>query len=156
MIFPNGLWCLKAALPVALAGAFLATSALADDEAPTRTRQNIMNSVGFAAKQAGAMVKGEAPYDPVKAELTMRIVNAAAAGFPHYFPEGSTTGDETEASPKIWEDMERFLHLAAELREHSAAGIAAAKEGPEAFKKEFAALTRYCKECHESFRIKKQ
>lgn len=125
-------------------------------EAPTKTRQNLMSTVGFSAKQAGAMVKGEAPWDPVKAELAMRAINAAATGFPNFFPEGSTSGDDTEASPKIWEEMDKFLHLADELREHSATGIEAAKKGEEEFKKEFAAMTKYCKECHETFRIKKQ
>lgn len=147
----------KSALVVAtgLGTVIAATVALADD-APTKTRQNLMNTVGFSAKQAGAMVKGEAPWDPAKAQLAMRAINAAVTGLPNFFPEGSTTGDDTEASPKIWEDMEKFLHLAGELREHSAAGMEAAKQGEEAFKKEFAAMTKYCKDCHESFRIKKQ
>lgn len=155
MIFPTT-HCMRlfaAAFGVSLA--FVVGPALADD-APTRLRQNLMNSVGFAAKQAGAMVKGEAQWDPAKAELAMRTINAAATGLPYFFPEGSTSGDETEASPKIWENMEKFLELAGELREHSAAGMEAAKKGEEAFRKEFAAMTKYCKQCHESFRIKKK
>lgn len=133
-----------------------ASGAVLADAAPTKVRQDLMSSVGFAAKQAGAMIKGEAPWDALKAELAMRTINAAATGFPHFFPEGSTSGNETEASPKIWEDMAGFLELAGELREHSAAGIAAAKKGPDDFNKEFTAMTKYCKDCHESFRIKKQ
>jgi cytochrome c556 len=137
-----------------LAGVWTLSAALAD--APTKTRQDVMKSVGFATKTAAAMVKGKAPYDPVKAELAMRTVNAAITGFPHLFPEGSTTGDETEASPKIWEDMKGFLHIADEVREHSAVAAGAAKKGLDEFKKEFAATTKYCKECHKEYRIKKK
>jgi cytochrome c556 len=137
-----------------LAGVWTLSAALAD--APTKTRQDVMKSVGFAAKTAGAMVKGKAPYDPVKAELAMRTINAAVTGFPYLFPEGSTSGDETEASPKIWEDMKGFLHIADEAREHSGVAIEAAKKGLDDFKKEFAATTKYCKECHEGYRIKKK
>lgn len=130
--------------------------ALADDDAPAKVRQDIMKTVGFSAKAAGKMVKGEEPYDPLKAELAMRAINAAATAVPNLFPEDSKTGYETEADPKIWEDMEGFLHEAHELKEHSAKAAAAAENGLEAFKAEFTETVEYCKSCHESYRIKKE
>ncbi len=129
-------------------------AALADP--PAKARQDVMETVGFSTKAAAAMVKGEQPFDPVRAELTMRAINAAATAFPHLFPEDSKTGHETEASPKIWEDREGFLKASATFQERSAKGIAAAKGGLDAFKAAFGATVKTCKSCHESYRIKKQ
>lgn len=115
-----------------------------------------MKTVGFSAKSAAAMVKGEAPYDPLKAELAMRAINAAVTGVPNFFPADSKTGGDTEAAPKIWEDMKGFLRVADELKKQSAVAIEAAKQGPDAFKAAFAAAAKYCKECHQTYRIKKK
>ena len=143
-----------------LAGAAVFVSVLApaavQADAPAKVRQDLMKTVGFSTKTAAAMVKGEQPYDPVQAELTMRAINAAATAFPFLFPDDSKTGHDTEASPKIWEDRKGFLKQSEELQEHSAKGIAAAKNGLDAFKKEFADTVKYCKSCHETYRIKKQ
>lgn len=158
---PNYVFDTKAILSIGLVAGMAAVgmaggAALADDEPPAKVRQDIMKTVGFSAKTAGKMVKGEEPYDPVKAELAMRAINAAATAVPNLFPEDSKTGYETEADPKIWEDMEGFLHEAHELKEHSARAAAAAENGLEAFKAEFVETAEYCKSCHESYRIEKE
>lgn len=143
--------------PYIAVGAFLAAftaGGVAGADAPTKVRQDVMKTVGFSAKTAAGMVKGETPYDPVKAELAMRAVHAAAVAFPHLFPEDSKSGDDTEAAPKIWEDMKGFVHLAEELQEHAAEAAEAAKKGPDEFREEFVETTKYCKECHSSYRIK--
>lgn len=138
---------------LAAACGFVVIGAAAAD--PIADRKALMKTVGFSAKAAGAMVKGEAPFDAAKAELAMRAIHAAATGLPHLFPDSSKTGGETEASPKIWEDMKGFLHQAEELKEHSAEAIEAAKKDAEAFKTAFGGVAKYCKSCHESFRVKK-
>jgi len=135
------------------AGLMAAGASAADD--PIAARKMLMKANGLAAKQGAAMVKGEAPYDAGKAELVMRTINAVAIATPKFFPEDSKTGGDTTASPKIWEDMNGFLHEAEELEEHSAEGIEAAKKGLDAFKVAFTATTKYCGSCHEGFRVKK-
>ena len=54
------------------------------------------------------MMKGEAEFNAVAAELILRTMNTAALGFDELFPAGSETGGETTASPKIWEDRAGF------------------------------------------------
>lgn len=143
-----------AAVTLGVAGVIAAGPLLA--ETAIESRQALMKTNVAAVKAASAMVKGEVEYDPVKAELAMRAIHAAATGLPHLFPEDSKTGGDTRAAPKIWEDLKGFLHLAEELREHSATAIEAAKQGPEAFKAEFAATVKYCSECHQTYRLEKK
>ena len=140
---------------IALFAGMVAVTAAGAADDPIVTRKALMKSVGASIKATAPMVKGEAPYDAVTAELAMRTVHAAAAGFGHYFPEGSDMGLETEASPKIWEDMAGFTAKLSGLETDAAAAIPAAAEGADAFKGAFMKLTQNCKGCHEDYRIKK-
>lgn len=143
-----------AAFAATAAVALLTTAAGAADD-PIAARKALMKANAAATKVGAAMVKGEKPYDANTAEHVMRTLNAVAIAAPQFFPESSKTGD-TEASPKIWEDMKGFLEQAHELEEHSEEGVEAAKKGLEAFKTAFAETTKYCRSCHEAYRIKKQ
>ncbi|WP_350334741.1 c-type cytochrome [Coralliovum pocilloporae] len=128
-------------------------SVAADD--PILTRQALMKSVGAATKAAGAIVKGEAEYDAVTAELTMRVMHGAAVGFSHYFPEGSDTGHKNEASPEIWKDMTGFIAARDKFKDDSAAAIGNASKGADEFKQAFLSVVANCKSCHEKYRVKK-
>lgn len=149
----NGRARLALAAALACGAALVITPALSAGD-PIAERKALMKTVGFSAKAAGAMVKGEAPFDPVKAELAMRAINAAATGLPHLFPDTSKTGGETEASPRIWEDMAGFVKQAEGLASQSSAAIGAAKDA-DSFKTAFGEVTKFCKSCHESYRVKK-
>ena len=140
---------------VALAAMTLALAAPASAGDPIKSRREIMKTNGFAAKTAGAMLKGQRPFDAHEAELAMRAINAAAYALVRFFPKGSETGGDTAASPKIWQNMKEFLHIADELEEHAEKAIEAARKGEAAFKPAFLEVVKYCKECHEKFRIKK-
>ena len=55
------------------------------------------------------MAKGQTPFDPAKAELTMCVLFLRLAlGIGQYFSADSKTGGKTTAAPKIWEDMKGF------------------------------------------------
>lgn len=124
---------------------------------PIAARQSMMDTAKFAAGTAGAMVEGKAPYDARTAELAMRTLNAVALGFGHKFPDDSKTGGDTEAKAEIWSEMDNFQHLVHEMEEHSEKAAKVAANGLEAFKVEFAATMKYCKECHKKYRdIKKK
>ncbi len=123
---------------------------------PIHARQEMMETVGFATKTAGAMVKGKVPYDAKKAELAMRAINAVAYGFGHKFPVNSKTGGDTEAKEEIWSELDNFNHLIHEMEEHSEKAAKAASGGLEAFKVEFVNTVKYCKQCHKKYRDKKK
>ena len=134
----------------------IAIGAAAASEDPIATRKTIMKSVGASLKVVVPMVKGEADYDAVKAGLAARVIQNGAIGFPHYFPKGSESGGETEAAPKIWQDMAGFTSRAAGLERDAGAAIEAAAKGADAFRAAFGKLVENCKGCHENYRVKKK
>lgn len=136
-----------------LVASIVSASAAGD---PIANRKAMMQTVGASTKAAGAMLRGKVPYDAVKAELAMRAINAAASAFGQYFPANSKTGGKTTAAPKIWEDMAGFMKITDNLAVTSAAGIKAAKAGEGAFKAAFGAMAKNCKQCHQTYRVKKK
>ncbi len=125
-------------------------------EDPIATRKAIMKNVGAAAKAGGAMVKGEAEFNAVTAELALRVMNAASLGVGELFPKGSETGGKTTASPKLWEDRAGFDKAMAKFQTDTAAGIASKPADLAAFKVAFGTATANCGACHKAYRVKKE
>lgn len=127
-------------------------------EDPVVARQKLMEATGAAAGLGGGMLKGELPYSPAAGLAVLSTFGATAATIGDYFPEGSG-GGESAASPKIWEDHASFEDELAEFAEAAVAGLkAAGKNGPadlEAFKAAATPVLARCRDCHESFRIKR-
>lgn len=134
--------------------AFSAAAAVAADD-PIAARQQIMENVGKSTGVGGAMAKGEMEYDPVKAMLVFRAINASIIGFPELFPEGSETGGDTEAKPEIWSDRAGFEEAAAELEQASAQLIENVPQDLDSFRAAFSDMTKKCGGCHETYRVKK-
>jgi cytochrome c556 len=102
---------------------------------------------------ANSMLKGEIPFEVVAANAALRTTSAVAYSFGDYFPEGSETGGETEASPKIWEDMAGFQALLEEFRKDADAAVAAKPQDLEAFRVVMDELGQNCKACHDKYRL---
>ena len=128
----------------------LSASALAAGD-PAKDRQAMMKNVGAATKVAAGMAKGEAPFDAVAAQLALRTMNNAALGVGYLFPEGSETGAETEASPKIWSDRAGFDAALAKFATDTSATVTDLGS----FKAAFGAATSNCGSCHKAYRVKK-
>ncbi|WP_128292538.1 c-type cytochrome [Afifella aestuarii] len=131
-----------------------ATPSAGGTDNPVQSRQAIMESFGASAKVGGGMIKGEIPYNPAVGQLVLATLDAGAHTFAHYFPEGSDTGD-TEASPKIWQDMEGFHAKIDDLQEATTAAVKAKPQDLDAFKQTFGKVAKNCKSCHEDYRVKK-
>lgn len=136
------------------AGLALSSVAQAADD-PIATRKAVMKHVGKSTGALGAIMKGEADFDPRVAELAFRTMNGAALTFANFFPEGSQSGGETTAAPKIWEDSAGFAAAVAKFEADTAAAIAAAPADLDAFKGTFGKVAANCKSCHEAYRVKK-
>ncbi len=126
----------------------------ADD--PIAARKSMMQNVGAAAGAGGAMLKGEAEFNAVTAELILRTMHTAALGFGELFPEGSETGEKTTAAPSVWEDRAGFDAAVLKFQSDTAVGIAMKPADIEAFKMAFGAATANCGTCHKDYRIKKE
>lgn len=138
-----------------LAGAvaFGAVTAVAAD--PIKERKELMKQVGASTKAASEFATGKTPFDEAKAAEAMQTISANAEKLPTLFPDTSKTGGETEAAPKIWEDMAGFVAAAEKMKTAAAQGVGAAAQGIGAYKAAFGEVVKNCKSCHEAYRIKK-
>ena len=144
---------IKKALLVFTCGTLLMLGTSLANNDPVSTRQNLMKSVGFATGTLGKMVKGELPYDPVTAELAMRVIYTSAVGYPTLFPEGSGDGANTEAGPKIWEDRAGFEAAFVEFQASLDAAIAADPASVEELQPLLGAVGQECTACHTEYRL---
>ena len=116
-------------------------------------RRTILKAIGDQALVAGAMLKGEAPFDLAKVEAALKTMAEGADKLPEFFPDNSRTG-KTEASPRIWAEKERFLALYAKLASEERAASAAIVDEA-GFKATFPKLLGNCKACHDDYRLKR-
>lgn len=145
----------------ALAGyvALVTVQSYAQDpaEAVEERRHMMKEIVRPNAKLGGDMVKGKVPFDAAKAAEAMTEISEVPDKYVTLFPEGTEHGavEDSEASPKIWEDFDGFEAVAQKLKDSSAKAAAAAEQGRGTFTAAFKDLTKVCKECHKTYRVKK-
>jgi cytochrome c556 len=127
----------------------------AAQEDPIKARKALMKSNGDQAKIAGAMVKGEAPFDLAAAHKIFATFEDAASKMPALFPDNSKTGGDTAALPKIWEDMADFKARFAKFGDDAKAADASVKD-LDGFKAAMGNIGKNdCGGCHEPYRAKK-
>ena len=145
---------MKKMMFAAAALAIVSSAAFADGHA-IEARKAVMKNTGAAVGALAKMVKGEAEYDALAAQLAMRTIHSSAVGFESLFPKGTETGGETTASPKIWEDMGGFAKASSKFASDAAGAIEAAGGGLDSLKGAFGPVVGNCKGCHEAYRVKK-
>jgi len=122
---------------------------------PIATRKAVMKNNGAAMGALAKMAKGEAPFEANAANLAVRVLYNGAVGYTDLFPDGSQTGMDTEASPKIWEDMAGFKAKGVALEEAAASVIATPITDVDGVKAALGVIGKTCGGCHETYRIKK-
>ncbi len=137
----------------ALLAACLATVAFAADD-PRDQRHELMEGVGEAAKVIGEMMKGERAYDVDAVMNSLDVFDDASSYFGELFPEGSETGNDTEAAPAIWEDRAGFEEALKTWRGATIEAIKAEPATLEEAKPLLGAVFNACKNCHDTYRIK--
>ncbi len=133
--------------------ATVAFASLAVAGSPQHERHELMESVGDAAGIVGPMLKGEREYDNAAAMEALRIWQSVAGEFGQHFPEGSETGEDTEAAAAIWDDREGFDAALQEWVDAVDAAIAANPANLEEAKPVIGGALRGCKNCHDTYRI---
>lgn len=122
---------------------------------PIKTRQALMKANGKDTGAAVKMLKGEVAFDGAAAQKIFADMNGVAMKFGNYFPAGSQTGGDTEASPAIWTKPAEFKAALVKFQNDTKAAAAKPPATMDEFKASFGAVTANCKSCHESFRVKK-
>ena len=138
---------------IAVATGFSVTAMAEID--PVEKRQQLMESVGKAAKPIGKMFKGEMDYDAEVVATSLQTWKKVSQLIGRLFPVGSETGGETEAAPAIWEDRAGFEAALTNWGDAVAAAIEANPQTLEAAKPSIGPVFKTCKGCHDDYRIKK-
>jgi len=127
----------------------------ADD--PILSRKALMDSNAAAAAMAGAMLKGDMPYNAAAGKSAIAALHATAHAYGAFFPDDSKTGDHTSASPKIWSDRAGFEKALAKFQAATDAAMkASGREGPTdlaSFKSAIGPVLGNCKSCHQDYRV---
>ncbi|WP_102958715.1 c-type cytochrome [Mangrovicella endophytica] len=146
---------LLTAASVAAAAVLATLPAIAQNTDVIEKRQQLMKNNGRSAKAASQMLKGEVAFDPAKGMEIFRTIQADNQEFRTLFPDDSKTGNDTEASPAIWEKKDAFAQANDKIEADAAAAIAANPQTLDEFKVAFGKVAANCKGCHEQFRVDK-
>ena len=118
-------------------------------------RQGLMKGVGQSTGALVAIAKGEKPYDSAVVKASLETISKNVKAFPDQFPAGSETGMESEASPKIWDNMDDFKAKAAKLGTDVDATLAQLPADQAAVGAALGVIGKNCGGCHETYRLKK-
>jgi cytochrome c556 len=139
---------------IGVAGAAMLIAGVAHADVIADRKAEMKNNgakIGMLVKSA----KGEIDYDAAAVLDALKSMRATTNNYAELFPTGSATGGETEASPKIWEDMDGFKAKLAAFHAELDAAIAAAPDSKEALQPLVGKIGGTCQGCHETFRLKK-
>jgi cytochrome c556 len=140
---------------LAVAAVALGVTAVVAQSDPIAARKALMKANGDQAKIAGAMAKGEAPFDLAKVQVVFATFADSAAKMPALFPDNSKTGGETAALPAIWENKADFDAKMAAFGKNAIAAKTEIKDA-DALKAKWGAFAKEnCGGCHEKYRAKK-
>lgn len=140
------------ALAIAVVGMGLGAVSAADNPAG-EAREALMKKIGGSMGALVGIAKGEKPYDEAVVKASFTTISESIKAFPDQFPAGSDAG--TEASPKIWENMDDFKAKAAKLGADADAQLAQLPVDQAAVGAAVGVLGKDCGDCHQSYRIKK-
>jgi cytochrome c556 len=143
---------MKRLLIAAAIAALGTTAVLAADSPAIKQRKDILKGFGAAAKDPGAMLRGEAKFELAKAQAALKTFQEGAAKLKGLFPPDSKVGGETQALPVIWEKKADFDGLWEKLGKDATAAAAAIKDEA-SFKAEFGKVLANCGGCHKVYRV---
>lgn len=140
-------------IAIAIAGCGMSAVMAAGE--PQEVRQGLMKGVGQSMGALVAIAKGEKPYDGAVVTASLETISKNVKAFPDQFPAGSETGMESEASPKIWENMDDFKAKAAKLGTEVDATLAQLPADQAGVGAALGVIGKNCGGCHETYRLKK-
>ncbi|OLP61576.1 cytochrome C556 [Xaviernesmea oryzae] len=137
-------------MSLALAG-FAAGAVTAAE--PQDVREGMMKQIGGSVGALGAIAKGQKPYDAAVVKTSLETISKNIKAFPDQFPPGSDA--KSEASPKIWSNMDDFKAKAANLAKEADTLLAQLPADQAAVGAAVGQLGPLCSDCHQSYRVKK-
>jgi len=121
-----------------------------------KERMDAMSAIGDQMKIIGQMLKSGGLDDAKVSAAAGAIAGHGGEAMTRLFPENSLQ-HPTEATPAIWAEWPKFEALAGDLQSSALTlkDLAEDGAGKADISAAFGTLAATCKECHESFRVKK-
>jgi len=138
---------------LALLGLTVSAAAVLAQSNPVKEREDLMKGNNEGAKTAVAMMRGQMPYDAKKVEAAFAQWAETAQKLPGLFPEGSQTGGDNRASPKIWLNKKDFDDKAAAFAKAVADNRAKAVESLDGLRAAIPVVGNACDDCHKEYRL---
>lgn len=136
---------------LALAALAIGVTAVVAQSDPIAARKALMKSNNDNARNLVQMIRGEQPFDEVKVRAAFAQWTETAQKLPALFPDNSKTGENTRATPKIWETRADFDAKIAAFAKSTADSRDKAKNLEE-LKIALPAVSKACDGCHEQYR----
>jgi cytochrome c556 len=134
----------------------IGTGAVIAQSDPIAARKTLMKHNNDGAKVLVAMMRGSAPFDASKVDPVFSQWAETAQKLPGLFPDNSKTGEETRASPKIWENKADFDAKAAAFGKAVADNRNKAKQSLDGLKAAVGAVGDACDDCHKDYRLSRR
>lgn len=131
-----------------------ATAVYAQNLNVIKERKEGFKAMAGAAKEPGAMVKGEAKFDLAKVQAALKAYQTNSAKLKGLFPDDSKTGGDTEALAKIWTAKADFTARFDKLAADAKAAEGTIKDEA-SFKAEWPKVMGNCGGCHKEYRVQK-
>ena len=131
-------------------------SAVVAQSDPIAARKALMKANNDNARNAVQMMRGQQPFDAAKVEAAFVQWAETAQKLPALFPENSKTGQETRATPKIWQNKKDFDEKAAAFAKSVAENRDKAKSSLDGLKAAIPVVGKACDNCHEDYRLPQQ
>jgi cytochrome c556 len=143
-------------LALALLGLMLSVGAVLAQSDPVKERENLMKQNDEGAKAVVAMMRGQRPFDGKAVDAAFAQWADTAKKLRSLFPEGSKTGGDNRASPKIWLNRKDFNAKAAEFGKAVADNRAKAVASVEGLRAAVPLIGDACDNCHKEYRLSKR
>jgi cytochrome c556 len=134
----------------------LTTGAVMSESDPIAARMALMKGNNDNARAAVAMIRGQKPFDAVAVDAAFAQWADTAQKLPGLFPDNSKTGQDTRATPKIWQNKKDFDEKAAAFGKAVAENRDKAKASLDGLKAAIPVVGKECDNCHEDYRVPKQ
>jgi cytochrome c556 len=134
----------------------LGTGAVIAQSDPIAARKELMKHNNDGARVLVAMMRGTAPYDAAKVDPVFSQWAETAQKLPGLFPDNSKTGEETRASPKIWENKADFAAKSAAFGKAVAENRDKAKQSLDGLKAAVGVVGDACDDCHKDYRLSRR
>ncbi|WP_111564447.1 c-type cytochrome [Rhizobium sp.] len=133
------------------------TSVLAAGEGTHDARVAMMKKIGGATGALSGIAKGDKPYDAEAVKAALTTISENAKAFPDQFGPGTENASaDSEASPKIWENMDDFKARSAKLGTDADTLLAQLPADAAGVGAGLKTLGANCGGCHQNYRVKKE